>query len=151
MILIILASLFFSCNSGDEEVIIVPKNYTGYIVIIYNQKNGESVKYENGKRVYQIPSNGILKTQFKGNYGLRDFTKYYFNNISDSNKIPSFIDFNAIPTQLVVGLKGSNGNANIDFKGKETVEFSLYYIGTKEDILLSIEKAEKLDILTLLK
>ncbi len=59
----IISLLLFSCNNGDKEVVVLPENYKGYVVIIYNQENGDSAKYENGKRIYKIPLNGILKTQ----------------------------------------------------------------------------------------
>ena len=46
--------MLLNCNSGDKEVIVVPKNYKGYVVITYNQKNGVPAKYEDGKRIYEI-------------------------------------------------------------------------------------------------
>ncbi len=146
---LIMSLMLLSCNNGDKEIIIVPKNYTGYIVIIYSQKNGKPIKYENGKRIYEIPSNGILKTQFKGNYGLRDFTEYYFEQVNPNNKIPSYVEFDKIPPNVVVGFIGANGNANKDYEGKQTVEYSFYYVGTKADIQKEIEQAEKLDIISL--
>lgn len=146
IISIIIASLFYSCNGGDKEVIIVPKNYRGYIVIIYNQKSGEKIKYEDRKRIYEIPSTGILKTQFEANYGLREFTEYYFDKIGDSSKIPSYANFKTIPSNIVVGFIGASGNANKDYEGKKTVEYSLYYIGTKDEIIKAVQQAEKLDI-----
>jgi hypothetical protein len=42
----------------------VPKDYEGIVVIIYDVKDGAEKEYENGKQVFRIPANGILKTQF---------------------------------------------------------------------------------------
>ncbi len=148
---LIMSLMLYSCNSGDKEVLILPKNYSGYIVIIYNQENGVPAKYKDGKRIYEIPPDGILKTQFKGNYGLREFTEYYFEQANPNNKIPSYAEFNKIPPNVIVGLIGANGNANKDYEGKQTVEYSLYYIGTKADIEKAMEQAEKLDIVSLVQ
>ena len=114
-------------------------------MIIYNQKSGEKIKYEDRKRIYEIPANGILKTQFEANYGLREFTQYYFGKISDSSKIPSYADFKVIPSNIVVGFIGASGNANKDYEGKKTVEYALYYIGTKDEISEAVQQTEKLD------
>jgi hypothetical protein len=145
---LILSLMLLGCDSGDKEIIVVPKNYRGYVVIIYNQKNDVS-KYENNKRVYEIPSNGILKTLFKGNYGLREFTEYYFEKIDPENKFPSYVEFKKIPPDTVVGLMGANGNANKDYEAKQTVEYSLFYVGTRGDIEKAMKQAEKLDIVSL--
>lgn len=141
--------MLLNCNSGDKEVIVVPKNYKGYVVITYNQKNGVPAKCEDGKRIYEIPSNGILKTQFKGNYGARQFTEYYYEKIALQNKFPSYVEFDKIPPTTIVGLIGAVGNANKDPEGKETVEYSVYYIGTKDDIKKGVRQAEKIGVTTL--
>ncbi len=149
ILLLMIWIMFLGCNNGDKEVIILPKNYRGYVVIIYNQKAGVQAKYENGKRIYEIPSSGILKTQFDGNYGLREFTEYYFEKIAPENKIPSYVEFVKMPSNTIIGFMGATGNANKDYEGKQTVEYTLYYVGTKSDIERAIEQAERLDIVTL--
>lgn len=142
-------SLFACVNGGEEEVIIVPKGYRGYVLIILNQKNGEAVKYEDKKRVYEIPSNGVLKTQFMGNYGWRGLTEFYYEKIAPENKLPSFAEFKKIPAGIVVGFIGSNGSIKKNSKGEERIEFVQYYIGTKTDIIEAQESIQKLDILKL--
>ena len=46
VISLMLSTMLLNCNSGDKEVMVVPKNCKGYVVIIYNQKNGVPAKYE---------------------------------------------------------------------------------------------------------
>ncbi|MBN8687574.1 MAG: hypothetical protein J0M10_11155 [Chitinophagales bacterium] len=85
-----------SCNQKPEpETYLIPSDFIGKVNILFNQngtpvkyKNvngqevihtpqiGEPVKYENGRRVYEIPASGILLTQFKDEYGFVD-RKYY--------------------------------------------------------------------------
>ena len=58
-----------SCQNRESEIFILPENYNGYVLVIFNQKDGEEPKYFEGKRLYIIPDNGILKTQFEAEYG----------------------------------------------------------------------------------
>jgi hypothetical protein len=59
----------FVFSRAKPELIQVPKNYQGEILILFDQPNGDSMVYSNGKRVYKIPKNGILFTQFPWNPG----------------------------------------------------------------------------------
>jgi hypothetical protein len=59
-----------SCiQRADSERHIIPKGFAGLEIIIYDQKDGSPAKYNDGFRVYEIPENGILKTQFKHQSG----------------------------------------------------------------------------------
>ncbi len=70
--------IFFSgckSNKAESETYILPNGYTGRVVIFYGQANGAAKKYINGSRVLEIPSNGILKSQFEPNYGIIENSK----------------------------------------------------------------------------
>lgn len=55
-----------SCvNKAEPEVHLIPKGYKGPVIIIFEDKQGKPEKYEDGKRVYEIPADGVLRTQFK--------------------------------------------------------------------------------------
>jgi hypothetical protein len=141
-----LCGLFFGCNPGDNEAVIVPKDFKGYIVIIYNQKTGFPSQYDNGKRIYKIPQEGIYKTQLTSHEGLRDFPEFYYEKIASESQLPSYAEFDKIPPGVVVGFMGTRASANKDYEGKQTIEYSLYYVGTKNDIRNAIIEAENLDI-----
>ena len=146
----ILLFMISSCiANGEQEVIVVPKNFKGYIVIIFNQKEGTPIKYEGKKRVYEIPKNGILRTQFKINDGWREFAEYYYESITPENKLPSFAEIKKNPTDSIVGLMGANGTVKMNSKSEERLEFCEFYIGNKSDIEQAQEQVEKLDILKL--
>ena len=94
--LITFIQIVSSCGQKAEpETYLIPSNFTGEINILFKQngvpykdKNkygrdttytpalGKPPKYENGRRVYEIPSDGILLTQFTPNPGFTD-TKYF--------------------------------------------------------------------------
>lgn len=139
----------FGCNNGEKEIIVIPKNFKGIILIIFNQKSGTAISYHEGSRIYKITQNGILKSQFSGNYGWRKPPEFYYGEINEDNKLPSYLEEKKMPTNKVTALMGSNGNANKDLAGKETVEFTFFYVGTKSEIEQYKEQADKLDIVKL--
>ena len=61
-----LAYIFYK---AEAEIVIIPKDYRGEIFIIFDQKNGDSIQYENKKRIYAIPKTGVKLTQFSWNTG----------------------------------------------------------------------------------
>lgn len=69
--------LFFFCfnfiwklsNTCEPETFLIPNNYKGEVRIIFNQKCGEKTEYEDKNRVYHIPNDGILLTQFEDEQG----------------------------------------------------------------------------------
>ena len=64
-------------TNPEKETFLFPENFRGAAYIIYHQKNGEPKAYEQNRRLYQIPDNGILFTQFKAEYGRTD-QDYFF-------------------------------------------------------------------------
>lgn len=57
--------LFSSCV--EKATYILPNHFEGKVEIIYNDTGPGSLplKYRNGKRIFEIPSTGILKTSSK--------------------------------------------------------------------------------------
>lgn len=74
------------CKSPESEIYLIPQGFTGKVNIIFNQPKGAAPKYEEGERVYQIPANGILLTQFNDEYGLVD--RQYFYADSSNRRTP---------------------------------------------------------------
>jgi hypothetical protein len=68
VILIVLPMMFFlSFNFYHESsynIILIPKGYTGRIVIVHDCKDGTDKEFEGRYRVYRISPNGLLKTKF---------------------------------------------------------------------------------------
>lgn len=98
----------------EPEIHLIPFGYRGPVVIMYDMPNGDSIEYENGKRVLRIPVNGLLRTQFKQVTGWYEpgSIKYYYldstgkrtelscvdrkNDIQDSSRIHIFNGGNGI-------------------------------------------------------
>jgi len=72
---------FSSCvMTAEPETFLVPSDFRGRVNIIYDQKCGEETEFENDRRVYRIPSNGLLLTKFKKPSGLIDHKYFLVNN-----------------------------------------------------------------------
>lgn len=56
--------------TADGEIHLLPEAYVGPVVIVYDQADGAPPERNaDGWRVYRIPADGILYTQFGTNYG----------------------------------------------------------------------------------
>jgi hypothetical protein len=85
--LIVVMQLLMSCHQKAEpETYIIPESFTGKVNIIFNRKEGSEKKYENGRRIYEIPTDGVLLTQFTTNDGFIN-RKYYYKSQSGELKL----------------------------------------------------------------
>jgi len=141
--------LLGSCyQQAEPETYLIPSDFTGVVNILFNQngmpvkyknaygrdtiyrpKVGKPIKYENGRRVYEIPASGILLTKFKDTYGFID-RKYFLvngNGLRTPLKVFTY-DYNKdgtikwiVPNKREKGIfgdgtSGSYGNMNISFE-----------------------------------
>jgi hypothetical protein len=82
-----------SCGQNPEpETFLIPQSFTGRVHIIFNRKDGAPFQYENGSRIYEIPNNGILLTQFKDQNGLIDHHYYYVDSTGQRTLLKIFDD-----------------------------------------------------------
>jgi hypothetical protein len=146
---LLLAFSFLGCNpQGEQEIYLLPKGYTGHILIILNQKNGAPVKYEAEARVYEIPQNGILRTQFSNNEGWANLPQFYYDRIDKQNQIPVKVDYNDISSDEVNATLPSTGTAYKNVHGTNTreINFTECYVGTKAQIEEASRQAEKISV-----
>lgn len=100
MIMILFSIILYlsSCiNQAKPEIHLIPKDYKGPVIIIFNNEQGNPEKFENGSRVYEISKEGILRTQFKKQTGnlAPGKLKYYYcdsNGRQEINYLPSTKD-----------------------------------------------------------
>lgn len=80
--LILYIQLLGSCGQNAEpETYIIPANFTGKVNILFNKKTGKAKEYDGKRRVYRIPPDGVLITQFRINDGFTDRKYYSVDNI----------------------------------------------------------------------
>jgi hypothetical protein len=80
--------LLSSCSQTGESICLIPKDFTGAVIIIFNQKNGMPPEIENGRHVYRIPISGILRTQVKANYKIQGHEYYFIDSLGNRATIP---------------------------------------------------------------
>jgi hypothetical protein len=133
--LILVAIVFYLISEeiGEDEVYILPKGFKGAVTIIMNREDGEEEKYENGKRVYEIPANGVLITQFGTNPGWHSPTEFFHKSGSELVEVPYALFSDNLDPEAVRVCCVSNGTAWKN-EGDVKVEFIQLYVGTESEI-----------------
>jgi len=118
IVILIVGYLFwYYTSSTDDEIHLLPKGFTGIVVIRFNAENGKEKQYEDGKRVYEIPANGILDTKFEYNEGVANFPEFYY--LDKGKRIP-------IPSKYkIYSMQGGIADSDITNKG---VDFESYLL-----------------------
>jgi hypothetical protein len=66
---------------------LIPQDYHGDIIIIYDQPQGAAEEYNGNSRVYRIPSNGILFTRFSAEINTGNQEYFYITTGGAQKKI----------------------------------------------------------------
>ncbi|MCT1526914.1 DUF6843 domain-containing protein [Sphingobacterium hotanense] len=139
------------CTSkGEDAIYVLPHGYTGKVIILYGQESGDRKAYEGSKRLYNITETGVLKTQFAVDYNYKLFPEVYYDNNGKRIKIPVVADLTEADNSNVVTTLATTGklygvDGNIEF------EYSIFYVGTNEQIRKSSEEVAKIDLRHLAK
>lgn len=80
-------TFFTSCSQTVKETFLIPSGFEGRINVVFNQPNSNSISIENGRRIYEIPRDGILITSSKLETGILDQEYYYIDNKGNREKI----------------------------------------------------------------
>lgn len=145
VLLLSLSCLLFSsmnCSNSSNDtngvLNILPNGYIGRVVIMYDQKDGKDQKIEGGRRVYEIPKCGFLKTKFSrptGSLGTSEdqYFKYIYANgdtipylsntsVIDSSRLNEVFSFSQ-------GIGGFSFDDGIEYEASEYIIDSLKNIG----------------------
>jgi hypothetical protein len=136
----------FYNSFATPERYLIPEDYRGSVMVIFNQKNGQKKEYEGRRRLYKIPSTGVLFTQFEDEQGWID-QDYYLVSINGQRTKLSVLDvrdfkeesttFVKNPKELLgdslaifnpgtIGIIGNSGHA-------DNKVFSQLWVGTYND------------------
>ena len=83
----LLLSSLVACRSGEKELTLLPDGYTGPVLVLYEQRDGQPREYRGNWRIFRIPASGVLKTQFNRQYYSPDAEYYYSRGDSLVRKI----------------------------------------------------------------
>jgi hypothetical protein len=65
-------------NSSVTENYLLPAGYEGPVVVVFDQENGAPAEQEGTERIYRIPNDGVLFTQFPSAGGYR--AKFWYED-----------------------------------------------------------------------
>lgn len=106
---------FHYINLPSSDLFLIPKEFRGTVYIYYNQSNGARKEYEGSRRLYRIPKDGILLTQFDLKEGIVDLSdsKFYlvdYKNMRVELKHCSIYD-KKMDTTMVQAISGECGES----------------------------------------
>jgi hypothetical protein len=156
--ILILIFLFGCSNSSTNTITLIPEGYRGPVKISLCDGKGKDEKFENGQRVYEIDSNGLLTTKFKAEFGWQ-FNKYYYVKKDKRQEIRfiNFYDEDIVfdkDSIYVFGEQHSGIGSVTDSTGTyQTCPIITFYVGKYENVekkihqltMFSFEKTELLD------
>lgn len=93
--LVVVLLWFTGCKTGEKEIHLIPSEYTGAVTINFDRPSGDTTKYaEDGSRIYTIPEDGVLNTQFKFNDGWvqPENIRFYYVKASGQRQKLSYVE-----------------------------------------------------------
>ncbi len=129
----LIAVFLISCSHKVKETFLIPSGFEGRINVIFNQPNSKEIKVKEGRRIYEIPFDGILLTSSKLETGILDQEYYYIDYKNNKEKI-NIIEIGANITDEIsvckFGVAGVYGNSN----EKNSLEYIESIIASKRTI-----------------
>jgi len=145
LILISLLLLNFASRSQNSitEVFLIPKDYTGFVYVIFEQPNSSNLSFKKNTRTYDIPQDGVLITTAKPNFNITNQLFYYTDSLGKRIQIPKQkTGTSIVPGTPVVTYFGS---INLYSYSEKEPGGSLYYMkfvistNTKEQEISSMQ------------
>lgn len=116
IVLIVLFLFSISCSlmlnavsESRDGIYLMPKGYTGEVVILFGQPDGVVPEVEDGLFVYKIPKDGVLKVKTKGYTGIVNLQYFYVDG--DGQREP-------IKSLRITGDRDVNGKPKDKFDGQ---------------------------------
>jgi hypothetical protein len=132
---LLMACLFIGCSymKQVDEKHYIPQGYTGIVMIVYNQPDGEKPSYDKDKsRIYNIHG-GLLKTQFRCNRLSYDDVrkiKFYYKSADGSTQELPYLSRQEAKTMTV---KDSNQIVVFEMKNISVTKDSMIYTSYQVD------------------
>ena len=113
--IVILYCFISSCGQKVKETFFIPSGFQGRINVIFNQPDATPVPIKGGRRIYQIPADGVLITSSKLEIGSIDQEYYYLDKDGKRIEIAVLnLNSNVLPEKPAVvyyGVTGVYGNS----------------------------------------
>ncbi|WMI70055.1 hypothetical protein [Mangrovimonas sp. YM274] len=139
-------------NTIEPETYLVPENFNGKIKIIYGLKCGIKPKVENGRRILEIPNDGILFVDYEFKSGIIDHEYYSIDKNGERVKLERYENYKK-GTKNVPGIGfGASGNfpgempnGGISSESPLTVHYSEFQVIRDSTVQYDFKKERKFD------
>lgn len=88
-LLLILILFGVSCSfvPSQNVIYLIPKDYKGDVIILFNQPDGITPYIENGVFVFKIPEDGILRIKTEGIKKIANSSYFYLENNNERQEL----------------------------------------------------------------
>ncbi|MCP4053268.1 DUF6843 domain-containing protein [Mesoflavibacter sp. CH_XMU1422-2] len=150
--IIIFWPVWTKINTIKPETYLIPENYTGKIKIVYGLDCGIEPKIENGRKILEIPNDGILFVKYKFKSGIIDHEYYSIDKKGEKIKLEHYENYKD-GTKNVPGIGlGASGNypgkmPNGGFSSESplTVHYSEFQVIRDTIVKYDFKKEQKFD------
>lgn len=135
LIIVVVAMFIFSFLGSyftrpEKETYLIPNNFEGQFRIIYGEKCGINPTVEDGRRVLQIPDNGILIIQPKFEAGTIDHEYFLVDKKGKRQKLDAIWDYTQHTKKfpsVLLGASGSMGGAMPDGSSSSESPLAIHF------------------------
>jgi hypothetical protein len=92
ILVIAVRQIYIHTHRNEREILLIPEDFRGKVHVFYDMPCGTEPEYENKSRIFRIPENGILLSQFNCEYGFSD-QEYYLTDESGKRLQLSVVPF----------------------------------------------------------
>ncbi|WP_417590482.1 DUF6843 domain-containing protein [Owenweeksia hongkongensis] len=101
-VLAIVFVLLNSCKPAAlDEVILIPNNYEGDLILILNQPNGQTETIKDNKLITRFSENGIIQAKYNTPEDWHQVNYYYYNKLGDTTKLEELGDQDSIDSSKI--------------------------------------------------
>lgn len=120
----------FGCSSKGLEVHLIPDNYVGPVVVVFNDPNGQPLKLnEEGDMIFEIPKNGVLRVNVpRPKPEVHEVACFYVQSDGKRKELPKHGESNLI--QAFAFETGTYTNFQVSEK---TLGYTSYVVGLREE------------------
>ncbi|MEN3323408.1 hypothetical protein VP395_06690 [Mariniflexile soesokkakense] len=133
--IIIFWPIWTKINTIEPETYLISENYTGKVKIIYGLDCGIEPKIENGRKILEIPNDGILFVKYKFESGIIDHEYYSVDRNGKRIKFEQFENYkNGTKNVPGIGFSASGNfpgempNGGFSSESPLTVHFSEFQV-----------------------
>ena len=132
-------------NTVEPKTFLITNDYRGKVRIFFNEKCGDEKTYENDRRLYNIPKDGILFTQFSDEQGIVNY-KFYIVEGGKRKKVEQQMvqDFNEEWTTVKNPNEPKRDKLSVFHAGRTYSDGSMeFYVCTYDELKMYDFKYDK--------